>query len=110
MKFFQDHMAPLLAAIRSGNRDQALEWSHSEHWATVEQLISATAASGPHSSRGIGFSNSHGASASAAGIGAGGVGGAAADSIPEQPLWTCRHCTFINPADLATCDMCSLPR
>lgn len=24
--------------------------------------------------------------------------------------WTCPHCTYINPADMAACDMCSLPR
>ncbi|XP_025602595.2 nuclear protein localization protein 4 homolog isoform X4 [Athalia rosae] len=105
----KDHMAPLLSAIRSGNREQALEWARSEHWATVEQLISATSTS-PHTSRGIAFSNSPGASVSTVGVGTGAGNGAAVNPIPEQSLWTCRHCTFINSADLATCDMCSLPR
>lgn len=103
-------MAPLLSAIRSGNREQAMEWARSEHWATVEQLISATAATAPHTSRGIAFSNNPGDSVSTVGVGTGVVSGAVNNPIADKPLWTCRHCTFINPADLATCDMCSLPR
>lgn len=38
----REYMAPLLQAIREKNVEQAVEWSKSEHWATVEQLIAAS--------------------------------------------------------------------
>lgn len=38
----REYMAPLLQAIREKNVRAALEWSRSEHWATVEQLIAAS--------------------------------------------------------------------
>lgn len=38
----REYMAPLLLAIREKDGTAALEWSRSEHWATVEQLIAAS--------------------------------------------------------------------
>lgn len=103
-------MAPLLEAIRTNDRQKATEWAHSEHWATVEQLISATAASS-HSSPGVTFGNTTHSSSSSGigGIGIG-VGSGPVNPPPEQPLWTCPHCTFLNPGELSSCEMCSLPR
>lgn len=45
----QEYMGPLLQAVRNRDNDAALEWSRSEHWATVEQLIAATNTSPPNS-------------------------------------------------------------
>lgn len=38
----REYMEPLLKAIREKDSNAALEWSRSEHWATVEQLIAAS--------------------------------------------------------------------
>ncbi|XP_033213216.1 nuclear protein localization protein 4 homolog isoform X1 [Belonocnema kinseyi] len=105
----KDHMAPLLEAIRTNNRQKAIDWARSEHWATVEQLISATAASTSHSASGVIFGNNI-ASSSSSGIGGIGVGTGPVNQQPEQPLWTCPHCTFLNPGEISSCEMCSLPR
>ena len=107
--FLQDHMAPLLEAIRTNDRQTTLEWARSEHWATVEQLISATAASTSHSAAGVSFGNNIGSSSSS-GIGGIGVGSGSVNPQSEQSLWTCPHCTFLNPGDISSCEMCSLPR
>nr|CAI5849971.1 unnamed protein product [Callosobruchus analis] len=45
----REYLAPLLDAIRTENRDKVVEWSTSEQWATIEQLIAAS--SPPPSSR-----------------------------------------------------------
>lgn len=45
----KDYMGPLLEALRNKDSDAATEWSRSEHWATVEQLIAASNTSPPHS-------------------------------------------------------------
>lgn len=79
-------MGPLLTAVRNRDREAALEWSNSEIWATVEQLIDASRDSAAGSS-----------SRPAAGRVVGGE-------------WTCPHCTFLNPSNLTACDMCNLPR
>ncbi|XP_058797778.1 nuclear protein localization protein 4 homolog isoform X2 [Phymastichus coffea] len=105
----KDHMDPLFEAICTKDRQKAASWSCSEHWATVEQLISATSSAGP-SSRSTMFGND------SSGLTSRGVGTSSTRSVPsddsraEQTLWTCSHCTFLNPADISTCDMCSLPR
>lgn len=107
----KNHMASLLEAIRTNDREKALDWARSEHWATVEQLISATMATTPHSSRGAVFGNiSRTSISSTAGVGIDVGMGSVVNSAEEQSLWTCPHCTFLNPTDLATCDMCNLPR
>ncbi|XP_026475213.1 nuclear protein localization protein 4 homolog isoform X2 [Ctenocephalides felis] len=95
-------IGPLLTAIRTNNRQLAQEWSTSEHWATMEQLIAASGNSPPNSrpSSMTGGPTSASANAGTGPVTAGDVG---------RP-WTCPHCTYINPADMAACDMCSLPR
>ncbi|KAI4456792.1 nuclear protein localization 4 [Holotrichia oblita] len=88
----REYMGPLLEAIRYKNIEAAQEWSRSEHWATVEQLI---AASSPPPSR---------------------PGSVAAGSIsvgtgsPNEAQWTCPYCTYLNPADVQSCEICNLPR
>jgi len=87
-------MGPLLEAIRTRNAEQALEWSRSAQWATVEELVAASA--GPsHSESGAETSNAVGAS-----------------GLPSNAgqMWACPYCTFLNSADRASCDMCSLPQ
>ncbi|UYV62184.1 NPLOC4 [Cordylochernes scorpioides] len=37
----KDHMGPLLEAVRNKNSEAALSWARTEHWATVEELLSA---------------------------------------------------------------------
>ncbi|XP_057323162.1 nuclear protein localization protein 4 homolog isoform X2 [Microplitis mediator] len=105
----KDHMSPLLEAIRQNDRQKALEWARSEHWATVEQLISATTASAPLASQSVSFGND-GSSSAGAGVGIGVGTGSNVNAASTQPLWTCPHCTFLNPAELGSCEMCSLPR
>lgn len=110
-------MGPVLEAVRTRNSEQARDWSRSEHWATVEQLISASLSSPPQS-------RPH--SVTFAGMGA--VGGGVElgtdssenglvrgnDQVTSQagpgPLWTCPHCTYLNSPELVSCEMCSLPR
>ncbi|CAL1686966.1 unnamed protein product [Lasius platythorax] len=108
----KDHMLPLLEAIRNKNKEKALEWAQSEHWATVEQLISATStASRPPQTTSFGSSSRTLPSAIAEASGGIGVGTEPiANPPPDQTLWTCSHCTFLNAADLAVCEMCNLPR
>ncbi|XP_014606395.1 PREDICTED: nuclear protein localization protein 4 homolog isoform X1 [Polistes canadensis] len=108
----KDHMGPLLEAVRTKNKQMAIEWSRSEHWATVEQLISASAASTsqvpqvPFNSGMVRASSSLPAASSSVAVGT----EAAANSSADQELWTCPHCTFINGAEFSICEMCSLPR
>lgn len=37
----KEYMAPLLDAIKSKDEDAALDWSKSEHWATVELIANS---------------------------------------------------------------------
>lgn len=102
-------MGPLLEAVRTHDRQKANEWSRSVHWATVEQLMSATSSAGPSSQNALFGNNSGSSSASnAGGIGAG--AGSSDNARGEQSLWTCSHCTYLNLEELNTCEMCSLPR
>jgi nuclear protein localization family protein 4 len=107
-------MLPLLEAIRGKDKQKALEWARSEHWATVEELISAT--STLESSRlpqVMPFNSSSRMLPSAIVEASGGIGVGTepiASSPSDQALWTCSHCTFLNAADLAVCEMCNLPR
>lgn len=101
--FFKNHMAPLLEAIRTGDRQKANEWARSEHWATVEQLISATSQS-EISSKHTTFENHLSGSSST-----GSLSGMSASGTTNNS-WTCSHCTFLNRAETGVCDMCSLPR
>lgn len=111
----QDHMLPLLEAIRNKDKEKAMEWAQSEHWATVEQLISAASTSSrpPQATSSFG-SNSRTRGMPSVNVEAsGGIGVGtepAANPPPDQALWTCSHCTFLNAADLAVCEMCNLPR
>ncbi|XP_012147507.1 nuclear protein localization 4 isoform X1 [Megachile rotundata] len=107
----KDHMTPLLEAVRSKDKEKAIEWARSEHWATVEQLISATTATTLHSSQSSLDSNSRMSSPVLVGESGIGVGTEPmANPPPNQTLWTCSHCTFLNAADFAMCEMCGLPR
>lgn len=45
----REYMESLLTAIKNKDLEQAIEWSRSEHWATVEQLIAASNTSPPAS-------------------------------------------------------------
>ncbi|XP_056638250.1 nuclear protein localization protein 4 homolog [Diorhabda sublineata] len=88
----REYIEPLLTALRNKDKEAAEEWSRSEHWATLEQLI---AASSPPPSR---------------------PGSVASGVIPSSPggssgpKWTCPFCTFLNNSDVQNCEMCNLPR
>lgn len=103
----KEHMMPLLEAIRNKDREKAIGWSHMEHWATVEQLISETSAS---ASQPAFDSNSRMSSSIAEGSGIAVGTEPTANSPADQTLWTCSHCTFLNAAGFAMCEMCGLPR
>jgi nuclear protein localization family protein 4 len=108
----------MLEAVRTRNSEQAQDWAHSEHWATVEQLIAASQLLSPQSRP---------QSAAFAGMGALGDGVELGTNSSESglvrgndhpvtrqagpgPLWTCPHCTYLNSPELVSCEMCSLPR
>lgn len=79
----------LLDAVRTKNQEQANEWASGDQWSTVVQLLahadSATMANRIEGARPI----SH-------------------QIVAGQP-WTCAHCTFINPTNLTSCEICNLP-
>lgn len=104
---------PLIEAVRTSDRQKAIEWSQSAHWATIEQLISATSGSSGNAgstSQGTAFGNNTAASsfggASDVGIGP----GSTPEQAQDQSLWTCNYCTFHNQPELSICEMCRLPR
>ncbi|XP_030746958.1 nuclear protein localization protein 4 homolog [Sitophilus oryzae] len=88
----REYLGPLLDALRNKDRNAATEWSRSEQWATLEQLI---AASSPPPSRPGSVSSGNINSSAGASTG---------------PKWTCPFCTFINESDAHSCEMCNLPR
>nr|CAD7588973.1 unnamed protein product [Timema genevievae] len=53
----KEYMSPILEAVRTKNSDLAENWSRSEHWATVEQLITASSSSLPTLSRHVALNN-----------------------------------------------------
>jgi len=79
-------MAPLLEAIKTNNKQAVDEWSRSDVWATLEQLISNTSDSAVSGHVGNGFASA------------------------QTEKWTCMHCTFMNNSDRQSCDICRLPR
>lgn len=101
-------MIPLLDAIRNKNREKAIEWTHSEQWATIEQLISeaTTSISRPLFDTNSRISSSVLVEGSGIAVGTDPI----VNSPSDQTLWTCSHCTFLNAADFAMCEMCGLPR
>ncbi|CAH0563409.1 unnamed protein product [Brassicogethes aeneus] len=90
----KEYMGPLLQALRTKDRAAAEEWSRSEHWATLEQLI---AASSPPPSR-------------PGSVASGSIASASVGSPGGEARWTCPFCTFLNQADHQNCEMCNLPR
>nr|XP_036231836.1 nuclear protein localization protein 4 homolog isoform X1 [Bactrocera oleae] len=94
------HIAPLLEAVRTKNSDLAYSFKASEPWKLLESLIQASTGSGSIHSAG---STTAASNAGAAAAGGGGAGG-------THSQWQCNHCTFINPGELSSCEMCSLPR
>lgn len=83
----KDHLEPLLEAVKTKNQELALNWSRSEHWATVEHIMAAqeNSPSLPHLDTSVD------------------VGGS------SNPMWTCRFCTFLNQPSSEVCEMCGLP-
>jgi len=79
-------MAPLLEALKTNDTQALAEWSRSDTWATLEQLISNSSDSAVSGHVGNGF----------------------ASALTES--WTCIHCTFLNNSDRQSCDICRLPR
>lgn len=114
----REFMGPLLEAIRTKNVELAEEWSRSEQWATVEQLIAASSPPSPRylrwyfdvvitllTNRDVSFFSSIRSGSVAAGGVSVGVG-----ASPSGPKWTCSFCTYLNRMELAECEMCSSPR
>lgn len=82
---------PLLCkAIQSGNKVLAEQWRQNDWWATVEELIKL------HT---VGAASTHSA------------GPVFPRSVSQEgEMWACKICTLLNPAHLAECDACHLPR
>ncbi|XP_067620003.1 nuclear protein localization protein 4 homolog isoform X2 [Eurosta solidaginis] len=99
------HMGPLLEAVRTKNSDLAYSFKASEPWKLLESLIHASTGGG---GGGRGGSSGHSAGSTSTAPNSG--GGAAPAGAGTNNQWQCNHCTFINPAELSSCEMCSLPR
>jgi len=82
-----ENMGPLLEAVRTNNPDLAREWSTSDHWSTVLQVL-AHADQIPPISQAVNKGS---------------------ETVVGSP-WTCVHCTFINPSNLSSCEICNLPQ
>lgn len=93
-------MAPLLEAVRTQDSQKAIEWSQSDQWATVEQVIAASS----------GSSTSRSVPPSLGGLAASLLGGGSHASPHHQSSWTCSRCTYMNSHDTFSCEMCTLPR
>lgn len=96
----RDFMGPLLDALRTKDQAAAEEWSRSEHWATVEQLIAASSPPPSRPSSVAGGSTLNATGGQESGSSSGGSGA----------RWTCPYCTFLNNGDTSNCEMCNLPR
>ncbi|XP_077980662.1 nuclear protein localization protein 4 homolog [Glandiceps talaboti] len=94
----KDHMGILLDAVKDKDMTLMREWSKSEHWATIEQLIAAHTGSGAVPAA-AGFLGQPGESAA----------DVAGSGQLDSALWTCKHCTFINQPGRRECEMCGLP-
>lgn len=86
----KDYLEPLLQAVKTKNADLAKSWSKSEQWSTLEHLLDAEQSMSSEMPRE--------------------PSGAAASGNSASALWICRHCTFLNQPDVATCEMCGLPQ
>ncbi|KAL0279488.1 UNVERIFIED_CONTAM: hypothetical protein PYX00_001032 [Menopon gallinae] len=95
----REYMAPLLEAVRNQDSRRAIEWSQSDQWATVEQVIAASSAS----------TSSRSPKPPTAGSLASSLLDSAR-SVPTHASWTCKMCTFLNSGDTTSCEMCASPR
>ncbi|XP_053211290.1 nuclear protein localization protein 4 homolog [Panonychus citri] len=89
---------PLLEAINKKDDQAALEWTNTEEWQTLEQLIAAqdSASSVPSQS-----SSSNNVSRAAT---------SSSSTNDVTIIWSCSFCTFENPTESISCEMCGLPR
>lgn len=82
----KDCIGTLLEAVKTSDGGLALDWSKSEEWATVEEMIKTQdevpEGMSSHENSVSGHKNSQ---------------------------WTCGHCTFINQSVNNACEMCGLP-
>ncbi|XP_066137854.1 nuclear protein localization protein 4 homolog isoform X1 [Euwallacea fornicatus] len=90
----KDYLAPLLEALKKKDKSAATEWSRSEQWATLEQLI---AASSPPPSR-------------PGSVASGSMTSGNPATPRGGPKWPCHFCTYINESESQACAMCNLPR
>ncbi|KAF4525900.1 hypothetical protein B566_EDAN013150 [Ephemera danica] len=107
-------MDPLLRAVRDRDSGLAWQWSRSEHWATVEQLMIASASSPAISP----ITNAASSSVTAPVPRPRSASLSSMEDVPPQipPMpaatepWTCNYCTFVNQPHRSSCEMCNLPR
>ncbi|KAK6623935.1 hypothetical protein RUM44_010791 [Polyplax serrata] len=88
------YMVPLLQAVREQDSQKAIEWSQSDQWATVEQVMAASSGTTPHN-------RSSQPSDSFMDV---------SHTSPHVASWTCSHCTFMNPSNSFMCEICDFPR
>jgi len=85
-----ENMAPLLEAIKTKDAALAEQWALSDQWCTVTQLLEHANSLGSMDSQVM-------------------EGVASASTSTQGQTWTCLHCTFINLAQLTSCEICNLP-
>lgn len=83
-------MGPLLEAIKTKDAALAEQWALSDQWCTVTQLLAHANSIGSMDSQMM-------------------EGVASASTSTQGQSWTCLHCTFINSAQLTSCEICNLP-
>lgn len=94
LNILQKYMVPLLQAVREQDSQKAIEWSQSDQWATVEQVMAASSGTTPHN-------RSSQPSDSFMDV---------SHTSPHVASWTCSHCTFMNPSNSFMCEICDFPR
>lgn len=95
---FKGALPELCKAIREGDKRAAEKWRRSDVWATVEQLIHASAPS-PTTLGAPPVFPSTSVAMDTGSVAASGSG-----------QWACKHCTLLNPAHRTDCEVCHLPR
>uniref|UniRef100_A0A1A9W1J9 RanBP2-type domain-containing protein n=1 Tax=Glossina brevipalpis TaxID=37001 RepID=A0A1A9W1J9_9MUSC len=113
----RQHMKPLLDAIYTKNSSMAYNFRKEEVWKVLESLIQASSSGsgGTTSYPSVGVTSADAGITATASFQARPTAGGNATapletSDNEAETWTCNHCTFINSSELASCEICSLPR
>lgn len=111
---FKPHLPELCDAICRGDKLLGDRWRQKECWATLEQLIKASADS-PTQLSSARFPSARSIlppipSGSRMSTSSASVTATAAEASGGGGDWSCQHCTYLNQSHRAECEVCHLPR